>query len=276
MIGSLPKLSALGFHARAWWRRRSFKPYVKRRRVEQLDFDFYVGDAESQIWNDVEATDQDWPELRFILGELLRPGDVIFDCGAHHGCTAVLFAMAAGPDGRVVAFEPHPRNVEIIRRNLALNRIDSVRIEACAAAAAPGSVQLRDRSNGAIAFAWWTRGFEVRTIALDDYVEDAGMAPTFLKIDVEGYEVEVLRGASRVLATAPKLAIELHPRALPRYGSSVRELLDLLPLERYDAWVLEEGQAVRPLRHPERLEGHRAHLFARPRRADGSPAGVIR
>ena len=259
------RLAALRFHARAWVLRRRFKPYVIHRQVENLDFDFYVGDPESQIWNDLEASDGGWEEMRFVLRELVAPGDVVFDCGAHHGTTAVLFALRAGPTGRVVAFEPHPHNVRVIEENLRLNRLSTVTIEPKAIGARPQTVQLRDRSNAAVAFGR-RRGFPVDMTTLDDYARAAGVAPTFVKIDVEGYEADVLQGAARVLEGLPKLAIELHPRALPRYGSSVEQLLERLPVDRYDLWLLDnDAGPVRPFIPGARLDVERAHLFGRPK-----------
>lgn len=267
MPRSRASLSALRFHAKAWLLRRRFKPYVIHRRVEGLDFDFYVGDPESQIWNDLEAVDDAWEEMRFVLRELVCPGDIVFDCGAHHGTTAVLFAMRTGPTGRVVAFEPHPRNAQIIAENIRLNRLASVSVEEKAIGARRQTVRLRDRSNAAIAFKAATAGFPVEMVTLDDYVAATGMRPTFLKIDVEGYEADVLLGATRLLAAAPKLAIELHPRALPRYGWTLERLVDLLPVDRYDLWLLDSPKGpARPFSPWDRLDVDRAHLFGRPRR----------
>ena len=260
------RLAAARFHAKAWVLRRRFKPYVIHRRVENLDFDFYVGDPESQIWNDLEALDGAWQEMRFLLRDLVVPGDVVFDCGAHHGTTAVLFALRAGPRGQVTAFEPHPGNVRIIEENLRLNRLSTVRIEPKAIGARPQIVQLRDRSNAAVAFGSRTRGFPVEMTTLDEYAAATGVRPTFVKIDVEGYEADVLKGATTVLAGLPKLSIELHPRALPRYGSTFEGLLDLLPIDRYDLWLLDsDAGPVRPFTRGRPLDIDRAHLFARPR-----------
>jgi len=266
MAHLLSRFAAVRFHAKAWVLRRRFKPYVIHRRVENLDFDFYVGDPESQIWNDLEASDGAWEEMRFVLRELVAPGDVVFDCGAHHGTTAVLFALRAGQTGQVTAFEPHPGNVRIIEENLRLNGLSTVRIEPKAIGARPQTVRLRDRSNAAVAFASRPRGFPVEMTTLDAYAAAAGVRPTFVKIDVEGYEADVLKGATAVLAGLPKLSIELHPRALPRYGSTFERLLDLLPIGRYDLWLLDsDAGPVRPFTRGQPLDVDRAHLFARPR-----------
>src|SRR5437899_6074530 len=101
------------FRARVKWLKRTFRPYVLRKTVEGLVLDFYVGDAESALWNDGRGQNVAWKEMEFIKGRLVRDGDIVFDCGAHHGLTTLVFSELSGLAGRVVAFEPHPDNVAI-------------------------------------------------------------------------------------------------------------------------------------------------------------------
>jgi len=65
--------------------------------------------------------------------------------------------------------------------------------------------------------------------------------PDLVKIDVDGFECSVLRGASQVMRRHPKVAIEVHPCWLPRYGSSASEVVALLSLDSYRLWVLSHG-----------------------------------
>ena len=63
----------------------------------------------------------------------------------------------------------------------------------------------------------------------------------------EGFEVEVIRGAARIMDSRPKLAIEIHSHDLPRYGTSVDELLTLLHLEDYECFIqLKDGEEAEP------------------------------
>ena|SRR5438874_4027668 len=71
--------------------------------------------------------------------------------------------------------------------------------------------------------------------------------PDLVKIDVDGFECSVLRGASQVMRRHPKVAIEVHPCWLPRYGSSASEVVALLSLDSYRVWILPHGlQQVKP------------------------------
>ena len=212
-----------------------FVPYVKRKNVEGVEFDFLIGDAEGRSWYDVDCTDPDWPEMRFMRDHLVKPGDVILECGGHHGCTAILMSRWVGPRGRVITFEPHPKNVAILRRNLELNGIANVTLRQNAVGAEHGKVAMSDASNSAVRRRRWFRSaVEAEVVKLDDFAHEA---PTLLKIDVEGFEVAALHGAREILKTRPKLAIEIHTDLLPGYGTSVNELLARVDLAGYQSWI---------------------------------------
>jgi FkbM family methyltransferase len=254
---------------RVWvkWVQRTFRPYVIRKTVENTTFDFYIADAESAIWNDTGAQAAPWKEMEFIKERLVSTGDVVFDCGAHHGLTALVFSQLVGEAGKVVAFEPHPANVDIIRRNVALNHGTNVSIEGYAVGSARGTIRLRDKSNASIAWRPKTKGISVDMVSLDQYAAQRGVYPTFVKIDVEGYEAEVLKGATSILRTTPRLAIEVHTPALSRYRGSVAAVFGILLDRAYDLWLLR-GETV------ERFDPRasfptepRFHIFAMPRRS---------
>ena len=99
-------------------RNRSFEPYLKHKSVEGLEFDLWICDRDGRIWYDLTATDPVWHEMRFLRDHILTPGDVVLECGGHHGCTAVIIANWVGPKGKVVTFEALPRNCDIIQRNI--------------------------------------------------------------------------------------------------------------------------------------------------------------
>jgi len=67
------------------WRNRGFTPYVKRKTIEGVEFDFWIGDADGRDWYDIGCSDPVWPEMRFVRDHIVRHGDVVVECGAHHG-----------------------------------------------------------------------------------------------------------------------------------------------------------------------------------------------
>jgi FkbM family methyltransferase len=240
----------------------SFTPYVKKKIVEGVAFDFLIGDADGRSWYDVDCTDPDWPEMRFMRDRMVRQGDVVFECGGHHGCTAVMLSHWVGPTGKVVTFEPHPRNAEILRQNLTLNNIGNATLHQCAIGAGRGKVAMRDVSNSSVLMdtnAPVTGNVELAKA--DDFQSEK---PTLLKIDVEGFEVEVLKGAAEILKTRPRLAIEVHTDALGRYGTSMVELLSYLDTSVYELWIQWDDDAY-PVMYDSNVPiTSRVHLFAIP------------
>ena len=250
----------LSFHLKAKVRSLSFRPYVKKETIAGVTFDFVVGDAESSIWESPTSEDK---ELSFVA-TMLSPGDTVFDCGAHHGKTALFFSKIIGSRGSVVAFEPRPKNTKIIQQNIDCNRANNITVVRCAIGERRSVLSLRDRSNGSLTWKKWQHGISVEVITLDEYAKQNSLWPTFIKIDVEGFEGQVFKGAREILSKCPKLAIEIHPQALGRYGDSVDSLLNLLDLSRYNCWSLEESGDPVPLKKIN-ASLPRLHLFAVPR-----------
>lgn len=164
-----------------------------------------------------------------------------------------------GMDGHLTTFEPVPLNTDVIARNIELNKIENVTLVRAAVGSKTGRTWITDESNAQVSGPG--QGIEVDVVALDDY---AHLNPTLLKIDVEGFEAEVLKGAQNVLAKCPKIHLELHPNPLKRFGSSLEEVLELMGADRYDLWFRMKGEDNVRIYHGEPLEDE-AHLFALPK-----------
>lgn len=256
---------------RGWLRRRRFQrrnarfePYRVHKDVDGTRFEFLIGDPVGEDW--YAPPRPATPEQRFLRDRLVAPGDVIFECGAHHGLFTVLMARWAGEGGRVVAFEPSVGSARILRENVALNGLrDRVRVEEAAVGATVGSLNLSAESNG---IALGGPRFAAQRVACTTLDRFADLAPTLVKVDVEGFELEVLRGADRVLERTPKWAIEVHVDMMRRYGHRADDLLAFLPRDRYDLWIQPGADAEpRPLTgvRLEQLDQDQLHLYAFPR-----------
>ncbi|MCC7328065.1 MAG: FkbM family methyltransferase [Burkholderiales bacterium] len=143
-------------------------------------------------------------------------GDQIIDAGGCFGDTAVAFAVAAGPSGHVHTFDPIPKHCAIIRENLDMNPGLAPRITvheyglSNARRVGNGVGPAIDAINpGATAF-----DESLSTMTLDDLVDDGSVQRVdFIKMDIEGSELDALRGAERVLRRdQPRLAISLYHR----------------------------------------------------------------
>ncbi|CAM5615768.1 hypothetical protein GCM10010329_18830 [Streptomyces spiroverticillatus] len=171
----------------------------------------------------------------------------IVDVGASIGLYSCTGAAKMRPDGRITAFEPVPANAEALRRNLRLNGLaDRVRVEEVAVGPAPGSLTLHlDPANSGghsaapDAFGPGGRTVTVPRVALDAYPWER--RPDLVKIDAEGYEVQVLRGAVRTLAQGrPAVFVEYVPEQVAACGDDPREILDALWADGRGVFVLDK------------------------------------
>lgn len=154
----------------------------------------------------------------------LRPGAIFFDIGANIGLYTVPACHQVGPAGRIVGFEAHPFICGFLRRNVARNCGGNVTVENLAVGAEAGEIHLafHPANPGETHVALdGEAGEAVPVVALDAYCAERGIARIdYLKIDVEGYETNVLRGAAEVIGASPAILIqtEYKPQHLSRYG----------------------------------------------------------
>lgn len=143
------------------------------------------------------------------------------DCGAHVGTWSKEFAKKAH---RVIAIEPNPTNFLCLQRNLV--DINNIQLINAAVWSHSGEILKISQDNVSVSQCISEEGNEVKTICLDDL--DATDV-TFLKIDVEGCEYQLLTGAKNLIKTyRPIMYIELKDRCLRKYGSSKDKVMSLL------------------------------------------------
>lgn len=153
-------------------------------------------------------------EVDFV-GRCLRPGMTVLDIGAHHGFYTLLAAHKVGPAGRVIAFEPSPRERKFLMRHLRLNRCSNVIVEPYALGSSEaigtlfvvqgpdtGCNSLRPPNSDVEGLCV---GMPVRTCCLDDVLAEKRVQfVDFVKLDAEGAELEILKGAGELLRTVPR------------------------------------------------------------------------
>jgi FkbM family methyltransferase len=175
---------------------------------------------------------------RLFIARVLKPGMTFLDVGAHNGYYTLLAANRVGKEGRVVAFEPSPRERRRLRWNLALNRCQNVAVEPCALGANEGTaplfvVQGRETGFNSLrppALDEPTRQVRVNVDTLDRYMAHSDLAAVhFIKMDVEGAELEVLRGASETLRRfSPAVMCELVDARTEPWGYRSAAVYDFL------------------------------------------------
>ncbi len=149
----------------------------------------------------------------------LGPGDTFLDVGCHYGIFSVLASKLVGPAGRVVAVEPHPESLEVLRENLVANHCENVEVLNVAFSDATGPLALAYEVNFAVLARESDPASEVHVaqgMAGDEAVQHAPI-PAAVKIDVEGHELAVLRGLKQTLShvACRRLCLEVHPNLLP-------------------------------------------------------------
>lgn len=159
------------------------------------------------------------------------PGDVVLDCGACRGDTALWFASFAGPEGAVHSFEFVPDNLVLFRQNLAANPALAARVTLVEhALGATSGEELRFDPNGAGTRVGRQGALAVTTRSIDDHVAAAGLSRVdYVKMDIEGSEEAALRGAAATLRRfTPKLGISVYHKP-GDWWTLARTILELEP-----------------------------------------------
>jgi len=204
-----------------------FRAYVARHRYGGFELSVHIEDEMARGWYD-----HDWEMMAEIatLAERgrLSEGATVFDIGAHQGVVAMILGKLVGSKGRVVAVEATPHNARIARDNVEANALPQVTVLHAAGADVPGVLRFSPRMNGHVAAAD-EASVSVRAVTVDELTAEHG-APAVLFVDVEGYELHVLRGARRTLDEhRPDLFVEVHMgEGLERFGNAA-DLLALIP-----------------------------------------------
>jgi len=166
------------------------------------------------------------PTVARLLKRLLGPGSVFVDVGAHLGEYALLAAAAVGPAGEVHAFEPNPALAQLIRRSVKLNGFGNVSLYPWAVGDADGEAALKLMPEASLSYIAAdgndAAGVRVRCVRLDTWAAGRDRLPHVIKVDVEGAEPLVFRGAEGLLSLpsgeAPALVFEHHGAAWGRFG----------------------------------------------------------
>lgn len=247
-----------------------FRPYLISRDCYGMSFQFHIDDLFAKEWYDIT---NEKPEIQFLL-QFIREDDVIIDCGAHHGFLTVLFAQRA-KKGQVLAIEAIEHNSSIIVKNVCENKLTNVTVAPLAISSNRAikhfSVYHRNiiyNSNGVPSTDMKNRVIEVASCTLGDITRS--IKPSVLKVDVEGAEIEALRGGKSILKLNPLLDIEIHCFTFKDRLQSVNELLSLIDNPCYSYFIqLEVDGEILPTNLTEQLtikiaQNDNPHLFAIP------------
>ncbi len=189
-----------------------------------------------------------------LFAKLIGPGAVIIEVGANIGAHTVELSRLAGPQGAVIAFEPQRMVFQVLCANLALNSCANVYAFQAAIGAAPGSIAVpvldpnRPNNFGGLSLLGNNAGERVPLRTIDEY---ALQTCHLMKLDLEGMEVEALRGAANTIAaTRPVLYVENDRK------ERSAELITLLL-----SWNYRLYSHTPPLFAPDNYNGDSENLF---------------
>jgi FkbM family methyltransferase len=201
----LPRLRVL--------RARSKTQYIEREIVGNR---MYLDLKDPGICSDLLRDGVREPYLTEAIQKEIKEGDVIVDIGANIGYYTLQVARLAGDNGKVYAIEPVPENVELLKKNIELNDYSNIEVFQLAVGDVNKTayVYITDRRNTAAMIETQASidKAPVELTTLDKFLENKP-PPSLIRMDVEGYEAEIMKGMRGLLESNKplKLIIEIHP-----------------------------------------------------------------
>lgn len=226
------------------------------------------------VWNDavresVRSGNFERSERRFVT-RFLQPGMVAVDIGAYYGIYSLTASRKVGSGGRVIAFEPSPFQRKRLHLHLRLNRCKNVQTENVALGSIEGQNEFFVAVGGAEGFSGLRSpnvGAQVRSIrvdvtTLDDYLlRESISAVDFIKVDVEGGELDVFKGAASLLRQnehrRPVILCELQDVRAEAWGHNAKDVADFVTRFGFRWFKPMSDGSLAPLpQNPERYEGN--------------------
>lgn len=237
-----------GLHVRAWAKRVYYAALMLQTGGRGLSCTLPGGERIRALpehrylsWN---------PQEYAAFKRAVSPGMVALDIGANVGAYSMLLGQWVGPAGHVFAFEPAPQAFNGLVRHIRLNGLNDV-VRPLGAAVGERETQaefliMKTSGEGRLAASGDGEAarLTVPVVTIDDFCAREGIDPDFIKIDVEGWEEAVLRGARETIRRRGRslaLFVEMHPSAWPLLGTSRESLLDELHAQRLEPVSLGEA-----------------------------------
>lgn len=191
------------------------------------------------------------------IRELVSEGDVCIDVGSNIGTHAIVLGKVVGQSGKVYAFEPNRGNALLVELNAHLNNLHNIFVQRLPVSASLGqrlvrAAGMRDSSLDHYMAASNPADIEQegdlshRSTTLDHFCDSLGMEPNFIKVDVEGGELQVLLGARHILSRSKKciVMVEVVEEYLNRFENSVQQLCAYMHEINYKPYAIRKNKLV--------------------------------
>ena len=187
-----------------------------------------------------------------FLNNYLKPGMVVIDVGAHIGLLSSIIAQKVGNAGKVYAFEPTPSTFGLLQKTIAINNQTDVIVpirKAVSDKSGATTFYITDRpAQNSNSLSDYKRGnseeygIDVELVSIDDFIETNKLSRIdLLKIDAEGAELSVLKGAVTTIDRyKPRILLGLHPYAIASFGDTLSAIWDFIVSKNYKIYYKSE------------------------------------
>ncbi|MGO8788233.1 MAG: FkbM family methyltransferase [Terriglobia bacterium] len=221
----------------------------------RIPFPTFVMDVDPSDTEGDMAMGDAWEETTTqVFKQLIRPGDVTIDVGAHWGYFTLLAATLCTETGRVYAFEPHPKNFAMLIRNIQANHLSNVVTVQSAVSDCAGSIQMFEAhssmghslnnhlqewraTDGASPLA-----ISVNAVRLDDFFAHNPVQPRLVKIDIEGSEPLALAGMRCLIERNPSLVLIMEFNPFYLNAQAATDFLDQLAAWGLDVAIIDDDR----------------------------------
>jgi len=195
------------------------------------------------LWVDPDHVDR----AEEFVYHFLKPGDILIDVGANIGCVTAAGSLAVGDNGHVYSVEPHPQTFKHLQKTIAINQCRNVTSLNIALGAEAGIVNFTDERRkddiNCVSLSAEST-IKVPCMTLRNLVDEHSILRiAVMKIDVEGFEMQVLQGAQSMLHKVDSIYIEVLEHTLQKFGNCSAEVFRLLQSHGFRCFYFKDDRS---------------------------------
>lgn len=207
---------------------------------------------------------QDEKEILFLKNNI-KIGDHVLDIGANIGFYTKIIATSIGQSGKVYSFEPDTNNFNYLKENT--SHLSNVVLNNKAVSSKTEKIKIYTSKELNVDHRTYpvddySQVYEIDSIAIDDYF-DPNQSIQFIKMDIQGYEIEALKGMKKLIERCkPKVLLEFWPHGIEAAGNTVEDYFSIIKDLGYSIQLLENGKTQTiDLQNIQRFKGQPKELY---------------
>lgn len=203
---------------------------------------FYPTSTSTALWFNPKSFDAEGVDF---IWDYLSKGDIFVDVGANIGEMTLSAAKKVGDNGRVISIEPHPKIFKFLNKNIELNKFNNIKTYNFAAGDKDEKIKFSDIRSDDQNFISKEGPISLDMKKIDEV--DVGSKIDLLKIDTEGYELFVLRGAANDLLKTQAIYFENYEDNFKRYNYQLKDILFFLFKNRFKVFRFEDSNSLQEI-----------------------------